>query len=180
MKVKVNCPPPKKKKKIIIIICEIFESGSATGFPDITSAVLNDVLYAKKGYNKSLTARESRTKALLFNSLWPGIWRGWSGSTLVQVTASCLTHQANICTNVEVLLVRSYGVHIRAISQRDTKLLIYIMSLKIILLKCPMGKWVDAVVSSLPAACLLSRESCICGTAGLSAKLQHRRFKITA
>ena len=55
-----------------------------------------------------------------FNSLRPcdAIWRHRSGSTLAQVMACCLTgrHQAITWTNVDLSLVRSSGIHLRAIS----------------------------------------------------------------
>ena len=55
----------------------------------------------------------------LFNSLWlsDAIWRQRSGSTLAQIMACCLLHQAITWTNVDWSSVKSSDIHIKAISQ---------------------------------------------------------------
>ena len=51
------------------------------------------------------------------NSLGPSdaIWRHRSGSTLTHVLACCLTAPSHYLTNVDLSLVRSSGIHLRAI-----------------------------------------------------------------
>ena len=53
------------------------------------------------------------------NSLWPSdaIWRHRSQSTLAQVMACCLTHQALTWTNVDLSSLRSCGIHLTIVSQ---------------------------------------------------------------
>ena len=63
------------------------------------------------------------------------IWQHRSWSTLAQVMACCLQHQAITWTNVDFWSVRFLGTHPRAISKWVPKLLFVVMSLKIILLK---------------------------------------------
>ena len=57
-------------------------------------------------------------------SLWPGdaIWRHRYGSIFAQVMVATWRHQAITWTNVEFLLVRYCGIHLRAISQIVPKL----------------------------------------------------------
>ena len=72
-----------------------------------------------------------------FNSLWPSdaIWRQRSGSTLAQVMACCLTHQAITWTNVDLSWVRVYDNHLTAISPEISQASIDDISFKIAYLK---------------------------------------------
>ena len=85
----------------------------------------------------------------MVNSLWPSdvIWRHGSGSTLAQIMACYLmapSHYVNQCWPVK--LVRSCGIHLRAISQEVLKILILWYGFQDnqfkITVTCPRGQWV--------------------------------------
>ena len=95
-------------------------------------------------YNKSALAYAMGYQWLVeqaasqcLNSLGPSdvIWRWRSGSTMVLIMACCLTHQAITWTNVDFSSGRSFGNHLRALSQEDLKIPISKARLKITFLK---------------------------------------------
>ena len=71
------------------------------------------------------------------NSLMPSdaIWRHRSGSTLAQLMACCLMAPSHYLTNVDLSLVRSSGIHLRAISSEIPQPSLTKINLKIIYLK---------------------------------------------
>ena len=70
-------------------------------------------------------------------SLWPSdaIWWQWTGSTLTQVMACCLTAPSHSWTNVDFSSVRFCGIHLRVLSWVDLKIPISKTRLKFELLK---------------------------------------------
>ena len=71
------------------------------------------------------------------NSFRPidAIWWHWSGSTLAQVMACCLSAPSHYLTNVDLSSVRLSGIHLRAISQEIPQPPFTKVSLKITYLK---------------------------------------------
>ena len=71
------------------------------------------------------------------NSFWPGnaIWRQWSGSTLAQVMACCLTAPIHYLNHGDWSSVKSSGISIRAISLEMPQPSITKICLKITYLK---------------------------------------------
>ena len=71
------------------------------------------------------------------NSLWPSgtIWRQGFESTLAQVMACCLWHQAITWTNVDLSSVRSSDIHLRVVSQKIPQPSVTKISLKTAYLK---------------------------------------------
>ena len=84
-------------------------------------------------YTRDIWLADKINKKCLTNSLWPcdAIWP--FKSTLAQLMACFLMAQAINWINVDFSLMRFCGIHMRAISQRMTGLLLCIMYLKIIL-----------------------------------------------
>ena len=75
------------------------------------------------------------------NSLWPddAIRRHGTRSTLAQVMACCLTAPSHYLNHVDLILVRSHGIHLRALSLVDVKIQINKTRLKIAVLKWHLG-----------------------------------------
>ena len=99
-----------------------------------------------------ILVRDKNPKSLWFKPLWPSdvICRLRYGSLLAQVMA--WWHQAITWSNFDVLLLSFCSIDLRAISQWVPKLLLCVMSLKIVLIKFLHGyQWVK-----IPRKCFCS------------------------